>query len=183
MSCCAFQGNGSEIVPVASLPLALQQIFRGAGSPEGVVTAPVGSIYERSDGSFGTALYVKQTGAGNTGWFALVGLNGEPVVAGDFALGAQWGVGATLVLDANFRNTVRHFRFTVTAAGVPAVNATVTLTFPLRPDRPFGWAQQNGGSGATATAFWNMTTTTWVLTRGTLAIAGLTYAYEGWVIE
>lgn len=40
----------------------------GAGSPEGVVTAPVSSIYLRTDGGAGTSLYVKQTGAGNTGW-------------------------------------------------------------------------------------------------------------------
>ena len=40
----------------------------GAGSPEGVVTAPVGSLYSRSDGGVLTSLYVKQSGAGNTGW-------------------------------------------------------------------------------------------------------------------
>ena len=40
----------------------------GAGSPEGVVTAPVGSLYSRSDGGAGTSLYVKESGSGNTGW-------------------------------------------------------------------------------------------------------------------
>jgi hypothetical protein len=40
----------------------------GAGSPEGVVTAPVGSLYSRSDGGLLTSLYVKQSGTGNTGW-------------------------------------------------------------------------------------------------------------------
>jgi hypothetical protein len=40
----------------------------GAGSPEGVVTAPVGSLYSRSDGGVLTSLYVKQSGTGNTGW-------------------------------------------------------------------------------------------------------------------
>jgi hypothetical protein len=42
----------------------------GAGSPEGVVTAPVGSLYSRSDGGISTSLYVKQSGTGNTGWAA-----------------------------------------------------------------------------------------------------------------
>lgn len=42
----------------------------GAGSPEGVVTAPVGSVYQRTDGGAATCLYVKETGAGNTGWVA-----------------------------------------------------------------------------------------------------------------
>jgi hypothetical protein len=40
----------------------------GTGTPEGVVTAPVGSLFSRRDGGAGTSLYVKQTGTGNTGW-------------------------------------------------------------------------------------------------------------------
>lgn len=40
----------------------------GAGSPEGAVTAPVGSLYSRSDGGLLTSLYVKESGSGNTGW-------------------------------------------------------------------------------------------------------------------
>jgi hypothetical protein len=42
----------------------------GAGSPEGVLTAPVGSLYTRTNGGAGTTLYVKETGSGNTGWIA-----------------------------------------------------------------------------------------------------------------
>ena len=42
----------------------------GAGSPESVVTAPIGSIYSRSDGGVLTSFYVKQSGTGNTGWAA-----------------------------------------------------------------------------------------------------------------
>jgi len=43
-------------------------ITSGTGTPEGVVTAGVGSIFMRRDAA--TALYVKQTGTGNTGWVA-----------------------------------------------------------------------------------------------------------------
>ncbi|MGQ0609807.1 MAG: DUF2793 domain-containing protein [Paracoccaceae bacterium] len=42
----------------------------GAGAPEGVVTGSVGSVYLRGDGAGGTSLYVKESGAGNTGWTA-----------------------------------------------------------------------------------------------------------------
>jgi len=42
----------------------------GNGSPESVVTAPVGSIYTRTDGGASTTLYVKESGTGNTGWIA-----------------------------------------------------------------------------------------------------------------
>jgi hypothetical protein len=45
-------------------------VLRGEGSPEGVVEAPVGVLYERSDGAAGTAYYVKESGTGNTGWAA-----------------------------------------------------------------------------------------------------------------
>jgi hypothetical protein len=44
--------------------------YKGAGSPEGVVTSVVGGIYQRTDGGASTTLYVKQSGTGNTGWIA-----------------------------------------------------------------------------------------------------------------
>jgi len=44
-------------------------ISTGLGSPEGVVTAPVGSRYTREDGdTLGDIEYVKMSGTGNTGW-------------------------------------------------------------------------------------------------------------------
>ncbi len=42
----------------------------GAGTPEGAVAAPVGSLFTRTDGGANTTLYVKESGAGNTGWVA-----------------------------------------------------------------------------------------------------------------
>lgn len=44
----------------------------GVGVPEGSVTAPVGSLFTRTDGSAGSTLYVKESGTGNTGWAAQV---------------------------------------------------------------------------------------------------------------
>jgi hypothetical protein len=41
-------------------------ISAGTGTPEGAVTANVGSIFLRTDNA--NAFYVKQTGTGNTGW-------------------------------------------------------------------------------------------------------------------
>jgi hypothetical protein len=45
-------------------------IFLGTGSPENVVTAPIGSLYLDAAGSTSTTLYVKTSGTGNTGWTA-----------------------------------------------------------------------------------------------------------------
>lgn len=53
-----FSGNGSVIWRC------------GAGTPEGAVTAPVGSLFTRTDGGVNTTLYVKESGTGNTGWAA-----------------------------------------------------------------------------------------------------------------
>ena len=44
-------------------------IRRGAGSPESVVVANIGDLYQRTDGSSGNALYIKSaSNGGNTGW-------------------------------------------------------------------------------------------------------------------
>lgn len=61
-------GDGTKNKPlrVVSNPFA----FSGAGSPEGVVTAPIGSFYSRTNGGAGTSFYVKESGTGNTGWVA-----------------------------------------------------------------------------------------------------------------
>ena len=40
----------------------------GAGSPEGVETAPVGCVYHNTTGGALTSFYVKESGTGNTGW-------------------------------------------------------------------------------------------------------------------
>ena len=44
--------------------------FVGTGTPEGNVTAGVGSIYHRLDGGANTSFYVKESGTSNTGWAA-----------------------------------------------------------------------------------------------------------------
>jgi hypothetical protein len=47
------------------------QIFRGAGSPEGVVVASVGAMYQRTNGGAGTCFYVKESSpTPSTGWVA-----------------------------------------------------------------------------------------------------------------
>jgi hypothetical protein len=45
-------------------------VSSGSGSPEGAVTAVVGSLFMRTNGGANTTLYVKESGTGNTGWAA-----------------------------------------------------------------------------------------------------------------
>ncbi len=66
-----------ELVPVVErLRLALSAILAlsksGEGSPEGVVEAGVGALYQRTDGTPGTLVYSKQTGSDATGWVAVL---------------------------------------------------------------------------------------------------------------
>ena len=58
------------------------RITSGTGSPEGAVSAPVGSEYHRTDGSTGTTLYIKESGTGNTGWVAVASSGGTGDVVG-----------------------------------------------------------------------------------------------------
>jgi hypothetical protein len=53
----------------ASLPVTMHDCwFAGNGAPNGVITANVGSMYSRQDGTPGNTLYIKTSGTGNTGW-------------------------------------------------------------------------------------------------------------------
>lgn len=45
--------------------------LQGTGSPEGIVSARVGTLYLRTDGTPGSILYAKLTGTGPTGWSAV----------------------------------------------------------------------------------------------------------------
>jgi hypothetical protein len=61
-----------------ALRAAVNQLLTGTqtgeGDPEGVVTAPQGTLYRRTDGGAGTTLYVKTSGGVDTptavGWTA-----------------------------------------------------------------------------------------------------------------
>jgi hypothetical protein len=45
-------------------------ILTGVDTPQGAVIAPIGTLFQRTNGGTNTALYVKETGTGNTGWVA-----------------------------------------------------------------------------------------------------------------
>lgn len=65
--------NATVYLGVSSTGVTLAngvRVLSGAGSPEGVVSAPVGSTFHRTNGGAGTCLYVKESGTGNTGWIA-----------------------------------------------------------------------------------------------------------------
>lgn len=107
--------------------------------------------------------------------------DGTALVAGDFALGAGWGVGSTVTA---ITGTDMAWNITVTAAGVPAANPTVTLTFKdgTFTNVPICVTKWNGGTGAAAFVQDAPTATTNVITFLALPIAGLTYVLSGYTI-
>jgi hypothetical protein len=48
-----------------------RRIYHGIGTPEGALSAGIGSLYMRADGGSGTSVYIKESGTGATGWTAL----------------------------------------------------------------------------------------------------------------
>ena len=66
--------------PTDTITAALQLIggreLYGTGSPEGVLTAPVGTYYTDTVGTVGAWRWQKKTGAGNTGWKVIHGDTG-----------------------------------------------------------------------------------------------------------
>lgn len=88
--------TAAALTLVAPVLATVAPSFSGNGSPEGVVTAPVGSIYHRLNGVPGAVIYQKETGTSTTGWTVL-GAQGPPggLQAGD-AVRSMWRSGAVM---------------------------------------------------------------------------------------
>lgn len=71
------------------------RVFNGYGSPEGVVSAGIGSIYLRADGGSGTSVYRKESDSGgNTGWVANSNIT-LPLSVANGGTGADFSSGVT----------------------------------------------------------------------------------------
>lgn len=65
-SIMSIDSTNGVILNYGKIKIGSTIIQTGTGTPEGAVTAPVGSIFLRTDNA--NSFYVKQTGSGNTGW-------------------------------------------------------------------------------------------------------------------
>lgn len=130
--------NGSAVIPRVGFNAGTlgANLYEGDGSPEGVVTARIGSMYLRRDGGQATAVYYKEAGTGNTGW---IGIGGAPLFwgVGDagtvatalfMAPGYIAAAGATEIKIAVTRpGTIRNLRVQVAGAGTDAGAVTFTV--------------------------------------------------------
>lgn len=60
--------RGATWIEEITRAVNLNTPIQGTGSPEGVVKANVGQSYMDLAGASESVLYIKQTGAGDTGW-------------------------------------------------------------------------------------------------------------------
>lgn len=110
-----------------------QAIASGTGSPQSVYTRSVGSLFLRTDGSTGTTLYIKESGAGNTGWTA-VGAGGGTAT---FNRLYQTAPGSTGV--SNVSNTATTLATYTMPGGTLTSGKTIVI-------RAAGWTTINGNN-------------------------------------
>ncbi len=131
--------------PIANIP----HDGAGQGSPEGVLTAAIGSTYRQTNGTAAGTLWVKVSGTGNTGWVAIpaiysgsatldfpsIAAGGQQelditvtgAVSGDcVALGIPSGINAGLVFNAYVvsSNTVRVRASNITGSAIDPGSVT-----------------------------------------------------------
>jgi len=120
--------SGTTITATSSFVNGTCQLLSGAGSPEGVHTAPVCSRYLRTDGSTGTTLYIKESGVGNTGWVAVALSSVSWTAPGTIGSGTP-NTGAFTTLSATGQITS-----TLASGTAPLVIASTTKVSNLNGD-------------------------------------------------
>jgi hypothetical protein len=115
------------------------RICQGAGSPEGVMTAAIGSLYLRNNGSTDTSVYRKEAGTGNTGWVAVAttaAVGTEPTTPPPPAFGykaqlcdpAQLASGSLDAGTGVVHASMIYLDVATTIAGIVVVNTTIPTT-------------------------------------------------------
>ncbi len=114
-------------------------IITGTGFPEGVVTAPVGSMYTDTAATNGAIRWIKATGVGNTGWRVEYGDTGWRNIVGSIYAGPDLAANFPTVnvlqmrrigMEVKFR-----FRGDATGGALVGLNAVAEMAVDL----PVGW--------------------------------------------
>ena len=106
----------------------------GTGSPEGVVTAPVGSTWRDTNATTGAIKWIKASGTGNTGWVVEYGDTKERNLAA-VALENGWAVASSVFL---LRRTGSVVSLTIGATKTSATSDIIyTLPSGFRPPSSF----------------------------------------------
>ncbi len=114
-------------------------IITGTGSPEGVVTAPVGSMYTDTAATNGAIRWIKATGVGNTGWRVEYGDTGWRNIVGSIYAGPSLAANFPTVNALYMRRIGMEvkFRFRGSATGGALVGTGAVAEMAV--DLPAGW--------------------------------------------
>jgi hypothetical protein len=118
--------DGDDVATVAGVAAAYAPLDAGrsgTGFPEGVVTAPVGTVYRDTAATNGAVLWVKATGSGNTGWQVAYGDTGWRDITS--TLTAEWNATDSFLYIRRVSNTVQ---VTMNAATNPASTRPTSAT-------------------------------------------------------
>ncbi len=115
------------------------QYLQGTGFPNGVVTAPVGSIYTDTAATNGAIRWIKATGVGNTGWRVDYGDTGWRNIVGSIYAGPDLAAQFPTLNAFQMRRVGMYvtFRFRATSTGGTLVGTASTVTAAV--DLPTGW--------------------------------------------
>jgi hypothetical protein len=89
-------------------------ITSGTGNPEGVVAAPIGSIYLRDDGGTDSAVYRKESGVAELGWVAV-------------SAGVGLSSGASTEVEIDFGYPMKKSKKFTVAEGISTLNAWTVI--------------------------------------------------------
>lgn len=113
------------------------RLFEGSGSPEGVVSAPVGSRYVDVAATGGVAEWFKASGAGNTGWSP----QNTGIAWTNFALDTGWAHESGNPAQVSLLNGVVFFRGTVHRNSGSNVTVGTIPTTMAPPKTLYGMAR------------------------------------------
>ena len=130
-----YLNSGKVIVDADGIPVQIAPTLssHGQGSPEGKISAPVGTVYTDTDATSGAIRWIKTSGTGNTGWRVEYGNTGWRDISQLMDRGFQGKI--------HIRRTAHDVKIRFIRAGRPE-DGSRTLQFTL----PAGWIPdpQNG---------------------------------------
>lgn len=147
--------------------------YDGAGSPNGVVTAQIGSRYIDVNATCGAVEWIKMSGSGNTGWEVSTGDTGWRNVSSLLINGWELsGTGGRVCLRRIGRTVwIYGALSSVSATGQNAL--TLPSGFlPLAGDTTLGWWSLSGSNGATAPVLMEAHNTLGVIRSALAAYSG-----------
>ena len=124
--------DGRVVIDADGIPVNLG--YRGTGSPEGKVSAPVGSVYTDTAATNGAIRWIKASGTGNSGWRVEYGDTGWRDITSLHAPSSPLTAGAGAKIAIRRKNNIIFFRVVGTMTMNAIFGNIVTAPVGFIPD-------------------------------------------------